>query len=72
MDGFMTYRALARTGMLRCDLMSAKENPNRPRGHRIALDPLVKSASRTEPAFIATPEGAPVYHGFPILKWGNR
>lgn len=36
-------------------------------GHPISLDPLAKSASSTEPAFIAVPEGAPVYHGFQIL-----
>ena len=46
----------------------AQEKPNRPRGHRIALDLLGKSASRTEPAFVAKPEGAPIYHDFQILS----
>jgi len=41
---------------------------NRPIGHSIALDRLAKSASSTEPAFIASPEGAPVYYGFQILS----
>ena len=49
-------------------MSDAQENPNRPRGRRIALDPLAKSASRTEPAIIAKPEGAPMYHGFQILS----
>lgn len=39
-----------------------------PTGHKVAVDPLAQSASRNEPAFIARPEGAPVYHGFPILS----
>lgn len=34
----------------------------------MALDPLAKSASQTEPAFIARPGGAPVYYGFQILS----
>jgi len=34
----------------------------------MALDPLAKSASRTEPAFVAKPESAPIYHGFQILS----
>src|SRR5215469_2596735 len=49
-------------------MSDAQEKPNRPRGHRIALDLLAKSASRTQPAFVAKPEGAPLYHGFPILS----
>ena len=49
-------------------MSDAQEKPNRPRGHRITLDLLAKSASRTEPAFVAKPEGAPIYHGFQILS----
>ena len=49
-------------------MSDAQENPNRPRGRRIALDTLAKSASRTEPAIVAKPEGAPMYHGFQILS----
>ena len=47
--------------------MSDAEKPA-DRGRPIALDPLADSASRTEPAFIARPEGAPVYYGFQILS----
>lgn len=41
--------------------------PERPKGRPIAIDPNAASASPTEPAFIARPAGAPVYHGFPML-----
>jgi hypothetical protein len=34
----------------------------------LAIDANAKSASRAEPAFIAKPEGAPVYHGFQVLE----
>ena len=37
-------------------------------GLPLALNPLATSASSTKPAFLATPEGAPVYHGFSILE----
>jgi hypothetical protein len=37
-------------------------------GRRIAFDPTAQSASPTEPAFIAPPKGAPVHHGFQILR----
>src|SRR5271166_6486088 len=68
-SGKPANQALSRTGVVRCDSMSAaQKNPNRHRGHRMALDPLAKSASRTEPAFVAKPEGVPVYHGFAILS----
>lgn len=39
----------------------------RPKGRPLAIDPDAESASRTEPAFIARPECAPVYHGFQLL-----
>jgi hypothetical protein len=39
-----------------------------PKGRPLALDPLGKSASQTEPAFIARPASAPVYYGFEILS----
>jgi hypothetical protein len=39
-----------------------------PTGLPLALDPLAKSGSQTEPAFIARPASAPVYHGFEILS----
>ena len=38
-----------------------------PKGRPLAVDPSAASASPTEPAFIARPVGAPVYHGFQIL-----
>jgi hypothetical protein len=49
-------------------MSDTQKPPNPAEGHQIALDSLAKSASRTEPAFIARPEGAPVYHGFQILN----
>jgi hypothetical protein len=48
--------------------MTAKrKEPESPTGRSLALDPLAKSGSQTEPAFIARPAGAPVYHGFDVL-----
>lgn len=44
-----------------------KRSP-KPRGLPIAIDPQAESASHSEPAFIARPDGAPVYYGFPILE----
>jgi hypothetical protein len=44
-----------------------KKESQDPRGQPIALDPDALSASPTEPAFIARPTGAPVYHGFQVL-----
>jgi hypothetical protein len=38
-----------------------------PKGRPLAIDASAKSDSLTEPAFIAPPEGAPVYHGFVVL-----
>jgi hypothetical protein len=40
----------------------------RPRGRPLAIDADAVSASRSEPAFIARPTGAPVYHGFQMLE----
>src|SRR5262249_1750694 len=37
------------------------------RGRPLAIDHKAASASPTEPAFIARPDGSPVYHGFVIL-----
>jgi hypothetical protein len=36
-------------------------------GPPLAIDATARIASPTEPAFIAPPEGAPVYHGFVVL-----
>jgi hypothetical protein len=32
------------------------------------LDPEAESASPSKPAFLAKPPGAPVYHGFPVVR----
>jgi hypothetical protein len=49
--------------------MSDEKKPSNPQvGRPLAVDPLAQSASQTEPAFIAKPKDAPVYHGFPILN----
>jgi hypothetical protein len=45
-----------------------RKEPKPPKGRPLALDPLAESSSRTEPAFIARPAAAPVYHGFEILN----
>ena len=47
--------------------MSEKEKPLT-QGRPLAFDPAAESASATEPAFIAPPPGAPVYHGFVVLQ----
>jgi len=39
----------------------------RPEGLPLALDADAESADPSLPAFLARPEGAPVYHGFPVL-----
>ena len=69
LTGYATNQALGRNSVLRCDSMSDQKKPsNPPVGRPLAVDPLAQSASQTEPAFIARPQGAPVYHGFPILN----
>jgi hypothetical protein len=37
------------------------------KGRPLAIDATARSASPTAPAFIARPDGAPVYHGFFVL-----
>src|SRR5215471_20798225 len=39
-----------------------------PKGRPLAIDHNAPSASATEPAFVARPEGTPVYHGFVVLE----
>ena len=39
-----------------------------PKGRPLAIDATAQSASPTEPAFVARPEDAPVYHGFVFLR----
>jgi hypothetical protein len=36
-------------------------------GRPLAVSQTAQSSSPTEPAFVARPEGAPVYHGFVVL-----
>lgn len=38
-----------------------------PDGKEIKLDPNAKSKIASEPAFLSKPDGAPVYHGFPVV-----
>ena len=37
-------------------------------GKAILQDPSTKSQTPREPAFLSRPEGAPVYHGFPLVE----
>jgi len=49
--------------------MTKKREESKPAtGRPLALDPLAESASQTEPAFLARPADAPVYHGFKVLS----
>jgi hypothetical protein len=41
-------------------------------GQSVRVDLLAKSADSSLPAFIAVPEGAPVYHGFPLLAHSEK
>jgi len=45
-----------------------RRNPEPPAGRPLAVDHSARSASQFDPAFIARPVGAPVYHGFQILS----
>lgn len=38
------------------------------KGRPLAIDRKARSASPAEPAFVAPPKGAPVYHGFVVLE----
>jgi len=40
---------------------------NEPRSRPLRTDPKATSSDPDAPAFIARPEGAPVYYGFPVL-----
>ena len=39
----------------------------KPKGRPLAVDPTAESTQAGQPAFIAKPAGAPVYHGFVVL-----
>ncbi len=47
--------------------MPSDEKPDSLKGRPLALDANAQSANRELPAFLARPDGAPVYHGFPII-----
>ena len=47
--------------------MSPTDEPRKPEGHLLALDPSADSTNPDLPGFLAPPSGAPVYHGFPVL-----
>ena len=53
--------------MLGFEQMPQKRKGEAPTGRPLSLDPLAKSDSQAEPAFIARPAGSPVYHGFAVL-----
>jgi hypothetical protein len=38
------------------------------KGRPLVIDPNALSAKAGEPAFVAKPDGAPVYHGFPVIE----
>jgi hypothetical protein len=47
-------------------------NERPPKGQEVRVDETAESADPDLPAFIARPAGAPVYHGFPLLKNSER
>jgi len=49
-------------------MTDGRKDPKPLIGRPLALDPLAASVSQSEPAFIARPAGAPVYHGFAVLS----
>lgn len=44
------------------------DEPDWPVFRPMMLDPDAESANDDEPAFLARPPGAPVYHGFPLIE----
>lgn len=46
---------------------SAEWQSESPQGHPLAVDAEAATAQFGLPGFLARPEGAPVYHGFPVL-----
>jgi hypothetical protein len=49
-------------------MISRMEENSLPKGRPLAIDPEATSSSPTQPAFVARPIGAPVYHGFIVLE----
>lgn len=50
------------------DMGDSKGDDERFKGRPLRLDENAESIDGRQPAFLAPPEGAPVYHGFPILE----
>jgi hypothetical protein len=48
--------------------MAAEDDGTERDGLPLSLDPDAASADESVPAFLARPEGAPVYHGFTVLE----
>jgi len=49
-------------------MISGMSRDEQPKGKPVAIDHNAVSGSSTEPAFVAPPKGAPVYHGFVVLE----
>jgi hypothetical protein len=58
----------ARGGRFRIGYSHSTMTDDIQHGRPLAVAPDAQSASPTEPAFIARPEGAPVYYGFVVLN----
>jgi hypothetical protein len=43
-------------------------DPREPKGRPLDVDREAESADPSQPAFVARPEGAPVYHGFRVIE----
>jgi hypothetical protein len=48
--------------------VTVDSDEERDQGIPLKLDPEAESADASLPAFLARPEGAPCYHGFPLLE----
>jgi hypothetical protein len=48
--------------------MSRNDRSKIDTGKTILQDPNAESSDPSKPAFLARPEGAPVYHGFPLVE----
>ena len=51
-----------------CIVGDVTNEPSKPDGRPLSLDPEAASADPNLPAFLARPADAPVYHGFPLLE----
>jgi len=48
--------------------MELDVNDQNNKGKLLRLDSMARSESPDMPAFLSKPEGAPVYHGFPLVE----